>query len=595
MTDRETLLIAAAAISSFMVSAAATPVFGWLASRSGLMKTSRSDRWTIRRPIPLLGGGALALASLVAFALFGSGSSVPVILVCGVLAFCLGLLDDIRGLAPTTKLVGQVMIASLLAYGGVRAEIVPFAPIAFLITILWVVGMMNALNLMDNMDGLAAGIAAIAAIALALTGVAKVPSAGILGVVTAGAALGFLLYNFAPAKIFMGDAGSQLLGFLLAAAALLHTSTAATNVGLALIGPLAVLALPIFDTTLVSISRVVAGRSIGQGGRDHTSHRLAALGLSDRSSVLFLYSVGAGLAALGILAERLSSSVLPLVVLGGIGLVLFGVFLHEVDVYGRRGLRTAAAAVPSSRSQSMRQGIVLYGRFGAEVALDAVLLTVAYYTSFLLRFEGPPEASWLYLFVQSVPLVVATQLGGLVLLSVYRTLWRYLSLSDALRIAEGILLGTAGAVIALVLLYRFEGYSRAAIIMDGVLASALLMGSRSFVLWLREAFAVRGRRAASKVLIVGATDRGAFALRLLASSTDAQHEVVGFVDDDPGKRYRRVAGVPIVGSVGDLEVSIGRYDIDLVVVATEDPEHAAQAREICDRVGVSCREFLVTV
>ncbi|MBM4419989.1 MAG: hypothetical protein FJ034_00075 [Chloroflexi bacterium] len=583
--------LAAVLIAAFAVSALCTPLFARLARRIGLTSKVRDDRWGAGRTIPLLGGAAMALALLVVLSAAPGHEDLLAVLGCAAAAFALGLLDDFRHLEPSTKLVGQVVVGSVLFFGGVKVEFIGFAPIAFLLTVFWVVAMMNALNLMDNMDGLAAGVTAIAAIALAVGATPDSPTAALLAAATAGISLGFLIHNFSPARVFMGDAGSMLLGFLLAATALADTSRTASNVGLSLIGPLAVLALPIFDTTLVAVSRRLAGRSVGQGGRDHTSHRLAALGMSDRSAVLTLYAVAAALAGLGVLADLLSTLIVPIVVLSMVALILFGIFLQEVRVYGWRG-RPGSDAVEQS---AVRRNMWLIARFGGEIGLDAILLTVAYYSSFLIRFEGPPEDSWLYLFVESVPIVVAIQLGTLVLFGAYRTLWRYVGVSDATVIVQAVIVGAAAAAFALLFIYRFEGYSRAAFIIDGLLAAALLVASRASLVWLQHWFARLPKADSTRVLIVGANDGGAFAHRLLTHSTERTYHVVGFLDDDPGKRYRNVAGVRIVGTTADLPAVVERLNAELVVLALgqDDREATARIRAAASEAGIECRELIL--
>src|SRR5437867_2889531 len=187
-------LIATAGMSAF-----ATPLFARIAQRTGLIVRPRDDRWH-RNPTPLLGGAGIALAVFVAMALaLPLTPASTVVMFCAAAAFALGLADDFRSLAPASKLVGQVLIASVLVAGGVRVEIVPFAPLAYVLTVLWVVGIMNAVNLMDNMDGLAAGIVAIAATVLGVTAFPANPMATLLAAITAGAALGFLVHNFYPA------------------------------------------------------------------------------------------------------------------------------------------------------------------------------------------------------------------------------------------------------------------------------------------------------------------------------------------------------------------------------------------------------------
>ncbi|MSO96197.1 MAG: hypothetical protein EXQ81_10485 [Thermoleophilia bacterium] len=569
------------------LSAAATPGAMWLSRRIGLVAALREDRWRPERSVPLLGGAAIAFGALIAVVGLEGYSSSAVIAGCALAAFAFGLLDDFRHLAPSSKLAGQVLLGAALYFGGVRVEIVQFPPAAFLLTVVWVVGMMNAINLMDNMDGLAAGVTGIAALALAAGAVALPGEASILAAATAGAAFGFLVFNFYPARIFMGDGGSQLLGFLLAAAALVSTNISASNLGLSLIGPLAILALPIFDTALVTLSRTIAGISIGQGGRDHTSHRLAALGMSDRGAVLFLYAVAAGLALIGALASTLSSLIVPVAVLALVGLVLFGIFLQEVDVYGW-GRRAATGTL----QRKLRHDLLVYLRFGAEVGLDAVLLTVAYYSSFLIRFEGPPAEAWLYLFVQSVPVVVVIQLAVLLVSGAYRVLWRYVGISDLILIVRAAAIGTVASALALIAIYRFEGYSRGALVIDALLMALLLAGSRVFTVWLSHWFSIRPRDDSVRVLIAGADERGAMAHRLLSRSTERAYRVVGFLDDDPGKRHRHIAGVRVVGTVAEFPACAERFRAEVLVMALDRPEEAtARMRAEAEAVGVEYREF----
>lgn len=574
---------------SALIAAATTPVFALAARRFGLIVQPRSDRWH-SRPTPMLGGAAMALAvlSVLGFAVGANQTTVALIL-CAGLAFALGLVDDFRRLAPATKLGGQAIVGGLLAFGGIGVEIIEFAPVAFVLTVFWVVGIMNAVNLLDNMDGLAAGITAIAAVVLGITAIPTDPVAATVAFVTAGAALGFLPHNFSPARVFMGDAGSQLLGLLLAAVALLHTASAASGVGLAVLAPILVLAVPIFDTALVTLSRRLAGRPIGAGGRDHTSHRLAAIGLSDRGAVFLLYAVAAALAFAGILAQNISFLLPPLIVLATIGLILFGVFLTEVHVYEA----DSTDRQPSGRSAFVARAFGTYGRFGAEVGMDVVLLTTAYYLAFVLRFEGD-QAIWLYLFGSSVPIMVGAQLAVLILSGTYRTLWRYLTVSDAVLVGRAVALGTVAGAVGLVLAFRFEGYSRAVLVLDALLAFSLLIGARAFLLWLRHWSSSQPLSDERRVLIVGANDTGELALRLLGRIRGSRHRAVGFLDDDPAKRYRRVGGVPIVGASGDLPGVIERLRPDLVLFARDEHDDI-RLRQTCDEHGVPWRIFRVQV
>ncbi len=232
-----------------------TPAMSRVATRFGLVSPARPDRWG-SRPTPLLGGVAITLAIvLCSAALVPTWWPFLAVAAATLAAFGLGLVDDIRGLRPTSKLVGQVIIASGLALAGVRVEIIPLTPLSFVATLVWVVLIMNAVNLMDNMDGLAAGVVAIAAAVLVVMAGASAPWIAVVSAATVGACVGFLAYNFAPARIYMGDAGSMSLGVVLASLTLLLTNHAASSVGLAVLAPLVALGLPIFDTALVGSSK----------------------------------------------------------------------------------------------------------------------------------------------------------------------------------------------------------------------------------------------------------------------------------------------------------------------------------------------------
>lgn len=578
-------------LGSAMLSAVVTPLFSRLAQRFGLVVQPRTDRWH-RSATPLLGGAAIAFATALVIVALLPASRVGVTIVVGLVgAFALGLLDDFRGLAPSTKLVGQAVIASALFFGGVRVEIIEVEILAYLATVLWVVGLMNAVNLIDNMDGLAGGIVAIAGVGLAISALPENSAAAIVAGAAAGAALGFLVHNFPPARVFMGDSGSLLCGYLLAAAALLHTASGAANVSLAVFAPLALLALPIFDTALVTTSRRLVGRPISQGGRDHTSHRLAALGLSDRGVVLLLYAVAALLAGSAILAEAVTGLVFPLFALALIGLALFGIFLYDVDVYGGGERRRTTGPIA--------RGLVTYGRFGAEIGLDIVLFTTAYYLAFVLRFEGFAQNVWLDLFVQTLPIVVALELAGLVLFGAYRTLWRYITLADVLSVLKALALANFIAAGLILGVAAVPGFPRSGLPLNWLLASALVVGSRASLVWLRYWFAVRPRADARRVVIIGATDTGALALRLISRTRGTQFRAIGFLDDDPGKRYRRVAGVPVLGTIADLESVLDRHRIDLVLYANDlplpDPTLLSSLQATCARFGAEWREFAVPV
>jgi UDP-GlcNAc:undecaprenyl-phosphate GlcNAc-1-phosphate transferase len=225
------------------------------------------------------------------------------------LSFIIGLFDDLFGLKWSRKLIFQVLVAAGgILFGikigflsGVRTDFIYLPSTAtVLFTIAWVIALMNAVNLIDGMDGLATGISAIAAGAfLILALIQGQVVAALLSAAVLGATLGFIPFNFHPAKIFLGDAGSLLLGYLLAAISIVGPFKTTTALTVAL--PILILALPLFDTSFAILRRTVAGRKIHEADTDHVHHQLARRGLGHRGTVLVLYGVAFVLAIIAVL------------------------------------------------------------------------------------------------------------------------------------------------------------------------------------------------------------------------------------------------------------------------------------------------------
>lgn len=577
----------AAWLGAFLVAVLLTPLAMWLARRIGVVAKPRADRWH-RQPTPLLGGLAIAGAFLVVVP-WGLvwHQQVAGILLGAALMVALGLWDDIAHLRPDIKLAGQMAIACVPVIAGVRVEIIPIAALAIPLAIVWIVGITNAFNLLDNMDGLAAGVAAVTAAALAVhaTLLGQLQLAYVVAAL-GGAATGFLVFNVNPARVFMGDCGSLLLGYTLATVALWGTHTMASNVILALAVPVVVMALPILDTTVVTLQRLWHGRSIAQGGRDHLSHRLVALGLSERQAVLILYAIAAG-AGLLALAATFLLDLLAAIVLGvtlALAVALFGLFLAEVRVYGDE-----AAAQAAARPRTILLGQWLYKRQMAELLLDFVLVCVAYLGAYLLKFEGTLTGPFMQQFAVSLPYVVALKLIAFQVLGVYRPVWRYASVGDLLTIVRATALGSLLSVLAVLLVFQFELFSRSVFVIDWLLLTVLMVGARLFLTALRDWAARLPRAGARRVLVVGADDRGALAVQTLLRDRRRHLQPVGFVDDDPAKRNRSVFGLPVLGDLAALPELLGQEDIDEVLVVTSDAAVVERVAAICGAAAVPWR------
>jgi UDP-GlcNAc:undecaprenyl-phosphate/decaprenyl-phosphate GlcNAc-1-phosphate transferase len=280
------------------VAALLTPLVARLAVRVGAVDEPR-ERGLASRSTPLLGGLAILAGTLVAALVW-----LPVdqqttgILLGAALIALVGAADDVRELSPGVKFAGQLVAALIPVLAGVRVEHVtlPFlgaldfgAVLGGTLTVIGLVGLMNVVNFSDGVDGLAAGVCAISAVAFAVIAFdLGRTSAGVLAAVVAGAALGFLIHNFHPASVFMGDCGALLLGYLLGCAAV--QGSLKTNALIALVGPLAILAVPFLDTSFVIARRLKYRRAPWSADDHHFHHRMARIGFSQRRTVLYLYA-----------------------------------------------------------------------------------------------------------------------------------------------------------------------------------------------------------------------------------------------------------------------------------------------------------------
>ena len=262
---------------------------------------------------------------------------------------------------------------------------------------------------------------------------------------------GFLIYNIHPASIFMGDTGSLFLGFSLAVMGLgSEPGHAAAQPSLLSVisAPILVLVIPILDTTLVTLSRWLSGRAASTGGRDHSSHRLVAMGLSQQRAVAVLWSLAAITALTGYFARSLETSWSVLLILAVmLPLMVFTVYLGNVRVYDD-------ADISVLRRKGVTPLVVtfMYKRRVAEVFLDLALISVAYYAAYRLRFEGPEFEDHFREFLGSLPIVIAAQLIALFIIGAYRGVWHLFGLIDTVVFAKAVFLGTATAAVGVLLL-----------------------------------------------------------------------------------------------------------------------------------------------
>jgi len=582
--------------TAFGLGVVLTPLCGRLARALGIVAEPSADRFH-EKATPLLGGVAIWAATVGPLLLFGPSPIRSVILIGGTMVFLLGVIDDFVRLAPATKLIGQVVAATAAVMLGVEADFVEARMLTIPLTIVWIVGITNAVNLLDNMDGLAAGIVALSSGALAACSIYwQVPELAAISLLIAGASLGFLVWNFNPAKIFMGDGGALFLGFSLGVISIDGTYQHAGNLFVVLAVPLLSLAVPVFDTTFVTIVRKLNRRRISQGGRDHLSHRLVALGMTPRRAVLLLYAVSAVFAALSVAAVygNLFANLL-LMSVALLAAAVFGVVLGEVKIYRRvePGEETGGKAGDESRGRPrvLAGAVANYLRPLVLIGADLVIVVVAYLAAHLIKHEGPPPAFETDRMLESLPVLIVVKLLFLWLFRVYRGFWRYFASRDVARLMGATFSGTAAAILVLVFLTRFEGYSRAVFIIDALLFFVLATGMRVLFKGLQAGFGWHPRHGAPAV-ILGAGDDGERCLRELLRAPSGELHALGFLDDDPRKKGRTIHGVPVLGTERELERIVREHGIREVVMAgPEDDEHQRQIRRRCEVLGIAVRRY----
>jgi UDP-GlcNAc:undecaprenyl-phosphate GlcNAc-1-phosphate transferase len=572
---------------ALVAAAILTPLVRSFAAHRRILSYPQQDRWH-RQPVALLGGVAMAGASVLGIAATAELRPLVPLLVCSGLMFALGVVDDLQRLKPVTKLVGQMVVAAVTIYLALPIHITGVPVLDLVLAFAWIVGITNAFNLLDNIDGLAAGVAAIGG-TFYLMALFPAESTAMVPALAAfvGAMIGFLIFNVRPASIFMGDSGSHFIGSFLAGVSLLAMPGLETQLASILLVPLLILLVPIFDTFLVMLTRRLAGRSAILGGRDHSSHRLVRLGASERDAVFLLYSLAALGGAVALSYQHLS--VRHVATLTGFYVLLLmglGVVLGHVKT------SDAGAAEDEMRTAGPLVSELTYRYRVYEVLLDMALIVLAYYAAFSIRFAEPQFSQFLPYFVTSFPLVVALQLASLWWVGKYRQVGLTFGSSDLITILKGLVIGVSASVLLLVYLYRFIGFSRSVFVTDGVILAFLLVGSRVLITKTDEYLRKRRTRG-GKALIYGAGKGGHLLVRELLQNPDIGLTPAGIIDDDPAKRRWNVEGIRVVGSIVDLPAILERDDISAFLIAIRDlpTDQTAVISGICREHGVILRRM----
>lgn len=584
---------AAAATVAFPVSALVI----WALLRSPLARRLISqptgERWS-EQATPTFGGIGLylGLATGIAAAIAVGGvhahEELLGILAAVTLLFVAGLADDLWSMPAPVKLAAQLGAAAIALSTGLSVEIVDNGVLAAALGVVWLVGMTNAFNLLDNMDGLAGTLGLIGATFFAIDAV-TVHQERLLLVLSLAlglACLGFLPFNFRPRKaaaVFMGDSGSQVLGFTLGALGLATSWKVAETTVATLVLPILVLGVPILDTALVATMRLVEGRPIHRGGKDHTSHRLVRGGLSEQRTVILLAAIAAGLGGTSLAYSVLGDFRITLVgvLITFALLVQFASFLVDLergavpeDVAGRRPLRSVLL---------QRQRLL-------EALVDFALVTASFYAAFRLGVQGNGTPYERHVFTVALPLILVARYLTFIPLGLYQGIWRFAGARDAAAVVLGVVVSEAVAF-GLVLWVTVLGDFPARIFVIDALICTLLIGASRFGerALHRVLSTLKDRGGRRRTLIVGAGRSGRSLARELRESPGEQ--VVGFVDDDPRLHRRRLLGLPVHGGSADIEriLAATRPDTVLVTIPQASPEGLDAVVRACSAADVGCR------
>lgn len=597
-----TLYLIILPVVAMATAAGLTPVIRGFALRSGQTVAVREDRWH-KRPTPVFGGIAIVLGFAVALAaaiMFFPGARfslepssravIPLspltgLISAGAMMFLLGLADDLFQLRPATKLVGQVSAATLLVVSGIGVWLTGVYAVDAMISVFWFVGITNALNLLDNMDGLAGGIAFIAAAFMGITFVLEGRlEFAVVAFSLCGALGGFLVHNYPPARIFMGDSGSLFLGLSLAGLGLSPAAGLSRELFAVVALPAVILAIPILDTTFVTLTRLLEGRKVSQGGRDHTSHGLVSLGVSEERAVWILWTLAAAGGGVGLFLR--SASRTEALFVGG--LVLAGLILMGSYMLLQRMSAVAGTGDDDPISRRLTRLRNLNQRLPvATFVLDFFLIGLAYYGAYLIRWSGPRLGDELVYLQQTLIIVVAVKLVAFAATDMYAPRMRHYSLEDSMRAVRANVVASLLTVTVLLLTSR-SGLSRGVILVDLLACTGLTVGAR-FSFRMMQGALGRWSTSGTPTIVLGSLADGEMAFHWLARGVNqADLRPVAVVDPTYAARKGRFRGYPFFGGPGALARAVrvcGAQTIVVVEGEGENDEHIAALHEYLRDVG----------
>lgn len=533
------------AVVAFAVAAATLPLAIVVGRKLGLtacpaVHASGTERTTEFGGVPIIGAILVAL---------GMTHSLPLWILAGAGALLIvGLIDDALELRPYQKFLCQAAICIWAAGFALPAyPLTPWPALDFALVVVWLLAATNAFNLIDGLDCLAAGIGIIAAAAIAATGIMHhAPQVWMPSLAVVGSLGAFMFFNFPPASIIMGDAGALPLGYMLGALALAGGELATNSRLTKYVFPVLVMIVPLLDTGIVSVTRIATGGWISRHGTDHSHHRLLSLGLTDRVAVAVCCAVAAVAALCGFAANVLTHEnvivALPFLILATAVLALFMMDL----TFENNPPGVEYGHVPGVARFILRLG---YKQRIAEAAVDFALISGAFLAAQALRLNFNINSATIGILLREVPYVALATYPAFVIAGVYRGIWRYTSLSDGLRFANGAVL--AGVFVTIAARFAPVSLSGSIVVLFVILLFNLLMMTRVSFQAIRKGISQLSAQN-QRVLVVGAGEKGAAAANFIFSSRRHSARVIGFIDDDAFKLGKLMHGQRVLGTFDDL-------------------------------------------
>jgi UDP-GlcNAc:undecaprenyl-phosphate GlcNAc-1-phosphate transferase len=587
--------IALTLLSAFIVATATMPVAKAASLYFGILARPSPDH-PHDKPTALLGGLSVMAGFVVAIGLVGMLSRLPYHTIPWLAAFaiamCLvGLLDDIVDLKPRHKLYLELAAISVLVWWGPHLDFFPYHAVNIALTIFWLVTATNAFNLIDGIDGLAGGVGIVAALSIAtVAGLHQHTGTMVASLAIAGALGGFMVFNFPPASVFMGDEGALAVGLVLGVLSIQASNGGDGSLPARLAMPLLALMVPLLDTVTVTVTRLATGNPVSRRGLDHSHHRLTRLGMSSNRAAAALIGLqviaGACAIALSLVPGYDAILLIPFMALF---FALVALFLMD---------RSFDAEAPGQIEDLPPIARVIlsfgYKRRFVELILDMALVAAAYFGAMLLRFDFDLSVAQVNQMLAGLPWVVALGCGSFLVSGVYRGIWRYTGLAESLRFALAAML--AGLAVKLAAQILPIAISRSAAVMFVLLLFNFLVGTR----WSFHLFQRIGRflaYSARRLVIVGADARGAAAVQHLHATIGAKTELLGLLDDDSFKHGKLLHGYPVLGSLDNLGDIMARTPFDEIVIAQETLSAAqlASLESFAQSHRITLRRFMLGV